>query len=289
MKALVKAKREPGLWLEAVPETRLERPRITPDGRYVLFESTTTDLDPLDPYPDRDAYLRDLTLGTTEVVSLAQDGTAGPYSDCFEPHVSADGRYVVFHSNGQLTGVPNTSFPHQQVILRDRTLGTTEYVSIPRWWWSGFDTGGSQAFVTDDGSEVVFRDNAPPQEDPTSVHLPIVARARDGATNLMSLQMFNGYGVGDSPVMKVYDAKPTTLTFTLFSSGMDGFTVLGHELSLSWPVDLVATGFSDADGAVTLIGPPVPPSASGLTFYVEAVSFSGGMLRDSNPAELPIF
>lgn len=49
-------------------------PILTPDGRYLAFESTCADMAVEDTNYDSDIYLRDLTTGVTEVVSHNRDG-----------------------------------------------------------------------------------------------------------------------------------------------------------------------------------------------------------------------
>jgi hypothetical protein len=77
---------------------------ITPDGRYVVFESYGDNLVAGDANFWPDVFVRDLATGTNELVSLSStgqqsDGTSAvraPYSR--EPLISDDGRYVVFWS-----------------------------------------------------------------------------------------------------------------------------------------------------------------------------------------------
>ncbi len=69
----------------------------TPDGRFVVFSSDSTDLVPRDTNETTDIFLRDLATGTTTLVSLASNGGQGngPSND---PILSADGRFVAFDS-----------------------------------------------------------------------------------------------------------------------------------------------------------------------------------------------
>jgi Tol biopolymer transport system component len=69
----------------------------TPDGRYIVFSSDSTDLVPRDTNETTDIFLHDLATGTTTLVSLASNGgqANGPSND---PILSADGRFVAFDS-----------------------------------------------------------------------------------------------------------------------------------------------------------------------------------------------
>ena len=126
--------------------------RITPDGRFVAFVSSAQNLDPLDSdiYPD--IFVRDREEGTTEMVSLKSTGEATPFTT-LSPSISADGRFVAFDANDELT--PDDTNRAADVFVRDRTLGTTTLVSVRtdgsvgRW-------GGVDPEITPDGRRVLF-------------------------------------------------------------------------------------------------------------------------------------
>lgn len=267
---------------------RCDESRVSPDGRYVVFQSTCTDLDAADPHADRDAYLRDRTAGTTEVVSLHWDGSAGPYSDCFDPDVSADGRYVVFHANHELTRVEHSPFHFYFVYLRDRVRGTTEYVSVPRWWWPGAVAGGGGAYVSDDGALVLFQDAATYQESPSSIHRPLVQRRRDGVTNLMSLSTSDSYWTGMSMTLTAWDAAPFAPFWVLRSAKSTGFVYQGHHFDLGAPITMMGGGTSNAAGKCAWTSAPLPTAASGRTIQLEIASKSGGVWKDSNRVEVDV-
>jgi len=102
-------------------------PRISPDGRFVVFMSAATNFHPGDTNGHFDVYLRDRVLGTTELISVTPDGSAG---DSFSTAgmASADGRHVVFQSfasdlvAGDTNGTSDT-------FVRDRVTGVTERVN----------------------------------------------------------------------------------------------------------------------------------------------------------------
>jgi len=74
-------------------------PAISADGRFVGFQSDADNLDPTDTNAARDFFLRDLTDGTTERISLDEfgnegQGDLGPVTLA----INEDGRFVVFTS-----------------------------------------------------------------------------------------------------------------------------------------------------------------------------------------------
>lgn len=89
-----------------------QAPHITPDGRYVVFESLATNLVPGDTNAVRDVFVRDLLLGTTSRVNVANSGTQASQAGGYEWSsnvVSADGRSVVFESHSTDLVVADTN------------------------------------------------------------------------------------------------------------------------------------------------------------------------------------
>ena len=108
-------------------------PSISGDGRYVAFTSYASNLvagytQP--PYAPNgigspNVFVRDLQTGITMLVSVSADGTSFGNSNSYSPVISADGRYVLFHSwaNNLTTDEPDR--PRENLSLRDLQVGTT--------------------------------------------------------------------------------------------------------------------------------------------------------------------
>ena len=132
---------------------------MTPDARYVVFDSTADNLVPNDTNTTADVFVRDRTLGTIERVSVASDGSEkippySNYNDPGYPSISDDGRYVVFASDISNL-VPNDTNGMRDIFVHDRTTGQTVRVNVA--------DGGAQAnFASDapvisgDGSVISF-------------------------------------------------------------------------------------------------------------------------------------
>src|SRR5438034_9619970 len=74
-------------------------PAISADGTHVVFTSPSAVLTPEKLNPSiEDAFVRDLAIGTTNLVSINTSGTAGGNGKSFSARTSADGRFVVFLS-----------------------------------------------------------------------------------------------------------------------------------------------------------------------------------------------
>jgi Tol biopolymer transport system component len=96
---------------------------ITPDGRYLVFDSAATNLVAGDTNTFEDAFLRDLTLGTTIRVDVSASGAEAPTGGV-GGGISSDGRYVEFSSDsdGLVAGDTNGL---EDAFLRDLVNNTT--------------------------------------------------------------------------------------------------------------------------------------------------------------------
>ena len=135
---------------------------ISANGRYVVFETESTGLVPGDTNSETDVFVRDIQNGVTERVSVSSS-EAQANGGSFNSSISADGRFVVFHSyaNNLVAGDTNGE---SDVFIRDRLAGTTERITV--------DSSGSQAnsysyvtagepnTVSPDGRFVVFISDA---------------------------------------------------------------------------------------------------------------------------------
>jgi Tol biopolymer transport system component len=132
-------------------------PRISPDGRYLVFSSFASTLVPGDTNGTWDVFVRDLSLGTTTRVSLDSNGLQAN-SSSIEPAISADGRYVAFSSLATNL-VPGDVNNRQDVFLRDLASGTTSLVSV-RSDGAQANHISSGASLSGDGSFVAFESRA---------------------------------------------------------------------------------------------------------------------------------
>ncbi|MEE1657930.1 hypothetical protein VB618_17150 [Microvirga sp. CF3062] len=101
-------------------------PHITPDGRYVVFESSANNLGG-GMNGTRDIFRKDLQTGQVILVSAAANGASANGSS-EEARISADGRYVIFKSdaNNLVAGSPvDTS----NVFLKDLFTGVVTILS----------------------------------------------------------------------------------------------------------------------------------------------------------------
>jgi Tol biopolymer transport system component len=127
---------------------------MTPDGRYVVFDSDSANLVPGDDNGIADVFLRDRRTATTERVSISLSGRS-PNGPSYLASISADARYVVFLSYATDL-VAGATGEFEKVYLRDRLAGTTELVSLNMTGQTHWDTAWHAPSISADGRFVAF-------------------------------------------------------------------------------------------------------------------------------------
>jgi Tol biopolymer transport system component len=132
-------------------------PSISADGRFVAFDSSASNLVPVDTNGVQDIFVRDLQAATTSRVSLGAGG-AEANGISVSPTLSRDGRVVAFQSDAtNLVAVDTNGV--SDVFVRDRLAGTTRRVSVG----PGGRQGNGPSFgaaVSEDGLHVGFTSSA---------------------------------------------------------------------------------------------------------------------------------
>jgi Tol biopolymer transport system component len=227
---------------------------ISADGRFVAFQSSSDNI--LTPDANgfiHDVFVKDLATGTVALVSQATDGTQGN-RDSWMPSISADGRFVAFHSwaNNLVPGDTNT-LPYYDVFVRDTLLGTTTRVNLTP---SGGEADGSSTSpsISADGRLVYFESTA---------------------TNLVPNDLINGFP--DVFLAGAPYPRPggTTLQFASSSptvgesAGAAALTVF----RTGPPCTTATVDYATADGTASS-GADYTPSSGTLTFPVDQSIFT---------------
>ncbi len=128
-------------------------PRISENGRFVVFASPATNLVDGDTNGQYDIFVHDSDNGTTERVSIASDGTQSNWFS-YRADVSGDGGLVAFHSaaTNLVDGDINTQ---EDIFVHHRGSGVTERVSVSS---DGIESDGRSLFpsLSSDGYSVAF-------------------------------------------------------------------------------------------------------------------------------------
>lgn len=111
---------------------RSDAPDLSPDGRFVAFQSAASNLVAGDTNAATDVFVRDLVTGTNQRVNLTATGGQNSGADTIT--ISRDARHAAFFTEGYL-------------VRRDRVSGDTDYLA------SG---SLSDATISADGSAVAF-------------------------------------------------------------------------------------------------------------------------------------
>src|SRR3712207_4823726 len=137
------------------------RPMISGDGRYVVFESDSTNLDPADTDTTFDVFVRDLQANTTTLVSRASGATgAKGDSQSFRPSISGDGDRIAFQSTANNLS-PDDSDANQDIFVRDLSDQTTTLVSRATGaTGANANSEATDASIAAQGNHVAFESSA---------------------------------------------------------------------------------------------------------------------------------
>jgi Tol biopolymer transport system component len=204
---------------------------ISADGRYVAFQSNALNLVADDTNDDFDVFVRDTLTGVTERVSVASDELQGD-DDSQEASISADGRYVAFVSDATnlVAGDPAWRYG---VFVRDRTVGTTEFVgTLP----PGVSAAGDSwsPSISADGRYVAFAasvTNAQPLE---NLNTTFVHDRTAGVTTAVAVDGTGAMVLATAPGLS---RDGSTVIFELahapdvFAGAVDQPVIVAHDLA----------------------------------------------------------
>jgi hypothetical protein len=258
---------------------------ITPDGRYVVFESTANDLVPGVTGSNSNVYVRDLVSGKTYLVSANPSG-AGGNGGSQHGAISNDGRYVAFDSDASDLA-PGDTNNATDVFVRDRTTGQTTLVSMNAAGTASASGNSSYPSLSADGHKVVF-DTLAPDLFPNDVNGTnaniIVHDLTTGTTTVVDPQR-SRYGT----VLTQTNAITPDGHHVVFVGSGDDLTpgdFNSYEDVIEWsdasPVANPGSGYTVPEGAsVTLDGSASTDADSTLTTYEWDFNYNGTFVTDA--------
>ncbi|TSD87589.1 hypothetical protein FFK22_016515 [Mycobacterium sp. KBS0706] len=130
---------------------------LSANGRYIVFNSTATNMVAGDTNGQVDVFIRDLQTGTTTRISVGDDEAQGNFMST-NGRVSDDGQRVAFYSesNNLVAGDTNSN---PDIFVRDLAAGTTERVTVATDGTQANDYS-DQAAISGNGRYVVFQSAA---------------------------------------------------------------------------------------------------------------------------------
>jgi hypothetical protein len=204
-------------------DTAAENPDVSNDGRYIVFESTATNLSSLPANGATQIYLKDMNDDSIDMIS------AGGTADSNRPAMSPGAQYIVFDSiagSSLVTGALTT----RSVYIYDPTATTTiELVSVDNFRNQG--NGESiNASVSDNGNFIAFESKASNLVTGGTLGSDIYRRDRSGNETLL-VSTPNGTDSGDADSTgSSISSDGAYVAFESFASNLvfDGTNGLSH-------------------------------------------------------------
>ena len=134
-------------------------PKLSADGRYVVFESGASNLVAGDANNVTDIFRKDLVTGAIVRVSTDTTGAEAAGGASYGANISADGRYVTFES-GASNLVPNDTNGKFDIFRKDLVTGEIMRVNTDATGAGAMGGGSYGANISADGHYVVFASDA---------------------------------------------------------------------------------------------------------------------------------
>lgn len=255
-----------------------DSPVVTPDGRYVAFSSTATNLVP-GVTNAAEIYVRDLNAGQTywasdNALGIVQSVTGQASCISYDEQISADGQFVAFAAR------PNTN-TYQGVILRYSLLTGQTDVEATNSAAAvlGFERDAQVLNMTPDGRFIAFV--ATETNSSTSIY------QRDTRAGINVLVSGDLNGVVTAGVSSDYPVQDPSGQFVVFFCSATNMTSNPQTNGILYRRDMDAqtTELVDPDptGAGTNYNPAASPGLSDDGSMVAFVSLDGNLVpNDSN-------
>jgi Tol biopolymer transport system component len=294
-----------------------ERPWVSGSGRYVVFESSATNLVADDTNAHIDIFLRDSQAPQTTRVSVATDGSQG----------NGDSRWCVVNSNGRQVAfmsyatnlVAGDTNGCGDVFLRDRPTGQTTRLSVAT---DGTQSSGEShsPAISADGQSVTFTsgaDNLVPDDQNSSEDVFLHDRAAyrpdamvraAGDTKFRGNNIYNTTGANQSRSLTIAPGAKAVYEVQAQNdaAAADRFLIRGGASARGWVVHYYdrATGGNEITAQVTGDGWASPvvargerrivrlevkakadaPAGATKTMLVSATSVADGTTKDAAKA-----
>ncbi|MBL8142096.1 MAG: hypothetical protein JNM38_13355 [Acidobacteria bacterium] len=252
-----------------------ERPAASDGGRFVVFVSSSPTVVPGDTNGQPDVFVRDTQAATTTRVSVATGG-AQANGASGGGSISADGRYIAFHSDATNLVAGDTNASHD-AFVHDRLTGVTTRVSVTT--SGGEDMGYSQyPVISADGRFVAFHGLATLDARDHGYCDVYWHDRQTGVTRLVSTDSAGQQTNGPSFYPSISHGGRYVAFYSAGSTMVPGDPVQGHDVFLKdmdteavWRASSTPAGQAGNDWSTH---PIVSPDGRYVTFKTEASDLS---------------
>lgn len=202
-------------------------PSLSDDGRFVVFDSESTNLVPGDTNAAADIFVHDMITGSTTRVSVASDGSQSQdrYHYSTGPVISHDGRFVAFTS-WSTNFVSDDTNAVGDIFVHDMITGSTTRVSVASDGSQGNDVSLGTLGITPDNRFVLFLSSAS----------NLVSDDVNGIDDLFAHDMITGATVRISTVSNGVQPNDLILFSSMSSDGR--YIAISSRASNLVPVDM---------------------------------------------------
>lgn len=257
-------------------------PAISSDGRFVAFMSAANNLVAGDTNGVLDIFVTDVTTGAIERVSVASDGTQSNGASRYAG-ISADGRYVTFHSDASNLVAGDTNGVGD-VFVFDRQSHTTSRLSLTA--SGGEAQGGSNpsdaAVISADGSVIAYQSSATnlvAGDTNSQADIFVAVRTSEVRVSVSDVEIIEGSSGTRDAVFSVTLSRAASSTISVSWSTVDGSATAGSDFTQSSGV----LTFQPGDPVTKTIRVPVLGNAmpeQDETFSVVLGNVSGAVIDD---------
>lgn len=260
--------------VEANGECR--RPVISEDGSRVAFESSATNLGGTGTY--RQTFLKNLNTGELKIASSSATGVEAS-DNTGHPSISADGKYVTFHSKGS-TLHSGMSGSYEQVLRKDVDSGAVVLVSCKA---DGTEANDKSRYATmnGDGRYVTFYSTATNLVTPAPTVFDQVYR-KDLATGSVDLVSCNAAGEPDNAGAGNYGQNSISLNGRYVSFVSDATNLLPalagtntqafRKDIVTGELVLISANGAGTEGDATSWRPAMTPDGCFISFYADSTN-----------------
>ncbi|WP_456389579.1 hypothetical protein [Profundibacter sp.] len=262
---------------------------ISEDGRYVAFQSGSTNFESTFPNSYSDIFVHDLQTGETELITVPMAGAIYVNGHSSVPDISADGRYVTYYSPA-FSLVPGDTINTGDIYVYDRQLGITTRIN-ERADGDGSSSVARYPAISDSGGHVAFETAASDLTvGDTNGQFDIFVRNLDTeVTERISVASDGTQGDGASQQASISDDGRYVAFRSYATNLVDGDTNGRTDIFLHDRVTGITTRISVAADGTEGNGTSDNPNISADGRYVTFSSDSSNLVAEDTSVERDIF